>query len=121
MYRVNDKAMKLAKTDSRNDNIPIFLMAEQRDSQRIPVEIMQAIDEFIWTLEDTASFVSGRVEAAAGRYIDQMMPPFIAAMAKFARVHEYSWHTPGHAGGTAFQKSPIGRVFHDYFGENLLR
>ena len=29
--------------------------------------------------------------------------------------------TPGHTGGTAFLKSPIGRIFFDYFGENLLR
>ena len=118
----HDKAVNLVQfIRSRNDNIPIFLMAERRDSQRIPVDIMQAIDEFIWTLEDTASFVSGRVEAAANRYVDQMLPPFIAALARFANVHEYSWHTPGHAGGPGFQKSPIGRVFHDYFGENLLR
>ncbi|HKX57675.1 MAG TPA: Orn/Lys/Arg decarboxylase N-terminal domain-containing protein, partial [Xanthomonadales bacterium] len=118
----HDKAINLVQfIRSRNDKIPIFLMAERRDSQRIPVDIMQAIDEFIWTLEDTASFVSGRVEAAANRYVDQMLPPFIAALARFANVHEYSWHTPGHAGGPGFQKSPIGRVFHDYFGENLLR
>ena len=82
---------------------------------------MQQIDEFIWTLEDTASFVSGRVEAAARRYVEQMLPPFAAALGRFARVHEYSWHTPGHTGGTAFLKSPVGRVFYDYFGENLLR
>jgi arginine decarboxylase len=105
----------------RNDRIPIFLMAERKDGTRIPVEIMQTVDEFIWTLEDTASFVSGRVEAAARRYIEELLPPFAAALGRFARVHEYSWHTPGHAGGPAFQKSPVGRIFHDYFGENLLR
>jgi arginine/lysine/ornithine decarboxylase len=105
----------------RNDRIPIFLMAERKDSMRIPVEIMQAVDEFIWTLEDTASFVSGRVEAATRRYMEEMLPPFAAALGRFARVHEYSWHTPGHTGGTAFLKSPVGRVFYDYFGENMLR
>jgi arginine decarboxylase len=106
---------------SRNDRIPIFLMAERKDSARLPVAIMQLVDEFIWTLEDTASFVSGRVEAAARRYIEALLPPFAAALGRFARVHEYSWHTPGHTGGTAFLKSSVGRVFHDYFGENLLR
>jgi len=106
---------------SRNDRIPIFLMAERKDSMRIPVEIMQNVDEFIWTLEDTASFVSGRVEAAARRYLEALLPPFAAALGRFARVHEYSWHTPGHTGGTAFLKSPVGRIFYDYFGENLLR
>ena len=105
----------------RNDRIPVFLMAERRDSAKLPVEIMQRVDEFIWTLEDTAAFVSGRVEAAARRYVEEMLPPLAKALGRFARVHEYSWHTPGHTGGTAFLKSTVGRVFYDYFGENLLR
>jgi len=105
----------------RNDRIPVFLMAERRDSAKLTVEIMQCVDEFIWTLEDTASFVSGRVEAAARRYIEELLPPMAAALGRFGRVHEYSWHTPGHTGGTAFLKSTVGRVFYDYFGENLFR
>ncbi|MGA9164837.1 MAG: Orn/Lys/Arg decarboxylase N-terminal domain-containing protein [Thiobacillus sp.] len=118
----HDKAKALLDyIRERNDCIPIFLMAERRDSAKLPVEIMQQVDEFIWTLEDTASFVSGRVEAAARRYIEELLPPFGAALGRFARVHEYSWHTPGHTGGTAFLKSTVGRVFYDYFGENLLR
>jgi arginine/lysine/ornithine decarboxylase len=40
---------------------------------------------------------------------------------KFTLDFEYSWHTPGHQGGTAFLKSPVGRIFFDYFGENVLR
>ncbi len=105
----------------RNDRIPVFLMAERRDSAKLTVEVMQRVDEFIWTLEDTGAFVSGRVEAAARRYIEEMLPPLAKALGRFARVHEYSWHTPGHTGGTAFLKSTVGRVFYDYFGENLLR
>lgn len=111
----------LSHIRTRNDRIPIFLMAERKDSTALPVEIMELADEFIWTLEDTASFVSGRVEAATRRYIEQLLPPFAAALGRFGRVHEYSWHTPGHAGGTAFLKSAVGRVFYDYFGENLFR
>ena len=28
---------------------------------------------------------------------------------------------PGHSGGTAFLKSPVGAAFHEFFGENTLR
>ena len=111
----------LAYIRGRNERIPIFLMAERKDATALPIEIMQMADEFIWTMEDTASFVSGRVEAATRRYLEQLLPPMAQALGRFARVHEYSWHTPGHTGGTAFLKSPVGRVFYDYFGENLLR
>lgn len=105
----------------RNDRVPVFLMADSSVAATMPVDVMALVDELVWTTEDTASFVSGRVEAAARRYIDKIMPPMAMALARFAGVHEYSWHTPGHNGGTAFLKSPVGRVFHDYFGENLLR
>lgn len=106
---------------SRNDKIPIFLMAERGEASAIPVEIMEMVDEFIWTLEDTAAFVGGRVAAAVRRYVEVMLPPLAAALMRFSQEYEYSWHTPGHAGGTAFLKSPVGRIFFDYFGENMLR
>ena len=106
---------------SRNDKIPIFLMAERGEASDIPVEVMGMVDEFIWTLEDTAAFVGGRVSAAIRRYLEVMMPPLANALMKFTLDYEYSWHTPGHQGGTAFLKSPVGRIFFDYFGENMLR
>src|SRR5262245_30775443 len=106
---------------SRNDKIPIFLMAERGEASSIPIAVMSMVDEYVWTLEDTAAFVGGRVLAAARRYLEVMLPPLAAALMKFSQEYEYSWHTPGHTGGTAFLKSPVGRVFFDYFGENLLR
>ena len=55
---------------SRNDKIPIFLLAERGEASSIPVDVMAKVDEFIWTLEDTAAFVGGRVTAAIRRYLD---------------------------------------------------
>ena len=105
----------------RNDKIPVFLMAERGEASSIPIEVMEMVDEFIWTLEDTAAFVGGRVAASMRRYLEVLLPPLAAALMKFSQEYEYSWHTPGHTGGTAFLKSPVGRIFFDYFGENLLR
>ncbi len=106
---------------SRNDKVPIFLMAERGAASSIPIDVMEMVDEYVWTLEDTAAFVGGRVVASIRRYLEVMMPPLAAAVMKFSQEYEYSWHTPGHTGGTAFLKSPVGRMFFDYFGENLLR
>src|SRR5262245_51642296 len=106
---------------SRNAKVPIFLLAERGEASSIPIDVMEMVDEYIWTLEDTAAFVGGRVVAAVRRYLEVMMPPLAAATIKFSQEYEYSWHTPGHTGGTAFLKSPVGRIFFDYFGENLLR
>jgi len=116
------RAIELLKfVRSRNDKIPVFLMSERSEASSIPISVMKMSNEFIWTLEDTAAFVGGRVVAAIRRYLEILLPPLAAALMKFTQEYEYSWHTPGHAGGTAFLKSPVGRIFYDYFGENLLR
>ena len=39
----------------------------------------------------------------------------------FTGSHEYLGHTPGHAGGTAFRKSQVGKAFYDFYGESLFR
>jgi arginine decarboxylase len=116
------RALNLIKfVRARNDKIPIFLMSERSEASSIPVSVMEMANEFIWTLEDTAAFVGGRVVAAIHRYLEVLLPPLASALMKFNQEYEYSWHTPGHTGGTAFLKSPVGRIFYDYFGENLLR
>ena len=86
---------------SRNDKIPVFLMAERGEASAIPIDVMEMVDEYIWMLEDTAAFVGGRVVAAIRRYLDTMLPPLAAALTKFTQEYEYSWHTPGHTGGIA--------------------
>ena len=54
-------------------------MAERGEASAIPIEVMEMVDEFIWTLEDTAAFVGGRVVAAMRRYLEVMLPPLAAA------------------------------------------
>ncbi|MGH7586812.1 MAG: Orn/Lys/Arg decarboxylase N-terminal domain-containing protein [Gemmatimonadales bacterium] len=106
---------------SRNARVPIFLMADRNVAGTVTVEVATMADEFVWILEDTASFVAGRAVAAIERYIQALLPPFAAALARYDREREYSWAAPGHQGGIAFLKSPVGRVFFDFYGENLFR
>jgi len=113
---------KLLKTiRTTNENIPVFLMIRGEDAGTLNSEVMTQADELIMLLEDTPFFLAGRIIAAIWRYREEIAPPFTKALMTFAQVYEYSWHTPGHTGGTAFLKSPVGRSFYDYFGENLLR
>jgi arginine decarboxylase len=114
-------AAVLAEMRARNALVPIFLLADHSTASAVPAKVMQDADDFIWLLEDTPDFIGGRILAAIERYRDRILPPMFAALVRFAGIHEYSWHTPGHAGGTAFLKSPVGRAFFDFFGESLLR
>ena len=106
---------------ARNPKVPVFLMADRSITGTVSIEVATLVDEFIWILEDTAAFIGGRASAAIERYIQGLLPPFAAALARYDRDREYSWAAPGHQGGVAFLKSPIGRAFFDYYGENLFR
>ena len=63
----------------------------------------------------------GRSCARPADYLDNLLPPFFKALAHHAERSAYSWHTPGHAGGVGFLKSPVGHALHAFFGENTLR
>ena len=106
---------------ARNAKIPVFLMADRKVAGTVTIEVATLADEFVWILEDTASFIGGRTVAAIERYLQGLLPPFTAALARYDRDREYSWAAPGHQGGVAFLKSPVGRVFFDFYGENLFR
>ena len=117
-----DQATELLRAiRRRNAKVPIFLIADHELARTMTAEVATLADEYVWILEDTAPFITGRVLAAVHRFESQLLPPFAAALLAYNREEEYSWAAPGHQGGIAFTKSPVGRVFFDFFGENLFR
>lgn len=105
----------------RNEEIPIFLHGETRTSRHIPNEILRELNGFIHMYEDTPEFVARYILREARTYLDSLPPPFFRALVQYAADGSYSWHCPGHSGGVAFLKSPVGQMFHQFFGENMLR
>ncbi|HOI62630.1 MAG TPA: Orn/Lys/Arg decarboxylase N-terminal domain-containing protein [Mesotoga sp.] len=106
---------------SKNALIPLFLMTEKLRVKEIPLEIVSQIDGYVWKLEDSPSFIAGRIEEAIERYMEELLPPFLKELIHYVDEFKYSWHTPGHSGGEAFLKSPTGKLFHRFFGENVFR
>jgi arginine/lysine/ornithine decarboxylase len=120
--RGNAAAIDLITTiRARNEFVPIFLLTERDKAKSLTIELVQAIDELVWLLQDTSTFVCGRVMAAVGKYVGGLFGPLVSALYNFNQVHEYSWHTPGHTGGTAFLKHPAGRAFHDFYGAHVFQ
>ncbi|TWT50205.1 Biodegradative arginine decarboxylase [Rubripirellula amarantea] len=105
----------------KNNDIPIFLYGETRTSSHIPNDILRELHGFIHMFEDTPEFVARHILREARAYTDSLAPPFFRALLEYASDGSYSWHCPGHSGGVAFLKSPVGRMFHQFFGENMLR
>lgn len=105
----------------KNADIPIYLYGETRTSRHIPNDILRELHGFIHMFEDTPEFVARHIIREAKSYLDGLSPPFFRALVNYAQDGSYSWHCPGHSGGVAFLKSPIGQMFHQFFGENMLR
>ncbi|KAF0206437.1 MAG: hypothetical protein FD173_127 [Gallionellaceae bacterium] len=105
----------------KNSDIPIYLYGETRTSRHIPNDILRELHGFIHMHEDTPEFVGRHIIREAKSYMDSLAPPFFRALVDYAQDGSYSWHCPGHSGGVAFLKSPVGRMFHQFFGENMLR
>src|SRR6187455_360198 len=105
----------------RNADIPIYLYGETRTSRHIPNDILRELHGFIHMFEDTPEFVARYIVREAKTYLDSLAPPFFRALTHYAQDGSYSWHCPGHSGGVAFLKSPVGQMFHQFFGENMLR
>ncbi|MBL0720320.1 arginine/lysine/ornithine decarboxylase [Piscinibacter sp. Jin2] len=111
----------IAEIRFRNPDIPIYLYGETRTSQHLPNDVLRELHGFIHMFEDTPEFVARHIIREAKSYLDSLAPPFFKALMDYAQDGSYSWHCPGHSGGVAFLKSPVGQMFHQFFGENMLR
>ena len=105
----------------KNLDVPIYIYGETKTSRHIPNDILRELHGFIHTFEDTPEFVARHIIREAKSYLEGLQPPFFKALLDYAEDGSYSWHCPGHSGGVAFLKSPVGQMYHQFYGENMLR
>ena len=102
---------------------PVFLLADRDKCGDIfSPDMLKFSSELVWIFEDSPDFIAGRIAAAIERYRKNLLPPLMKAIWEYnEQQHEYSWAAPGHQGGIGFTKSPAGKKFYDFYGENLFR
>ena len=105
----------------KNADVPIYVYGETKTSRHMPNDVLRELHGFIHMFEDTPEFVARHIIREAKSYLEGIQPPFFKALLDYAEDGSYSWHCPGHSGGVAFLKSPVGQMFHQFFGENMLR
>ncbi|MFC6094002.1 Orn/Lys/Arg decarboxylase N-terminal domain-containing protein [Saccharothrix lopnurensis] len=121
VVRSGDGGVLRLLLDRFSARLPVFLLTTGEYDDEAPLWVSEVVNGWIWLLEDTPDFIAGRIDFAARQYLEHVLPPFFRELRRFDDTHAYSWHTPAHAGGVAFLKSPVGRAFHDYYGERLFR
>ncbi len=105
----------------KNADVPIYVYGETKTSRHLPNDILRELHGFIHMFEDTPEFVARHIIREAKSYLESVQPPFFKALLDYAEDGSYSWHCPGHSGGVAFLKSPVGQMYHQFYGENMLR
>ena len=100
---------------------------------KIPVFLIKTGDEAfdddeigsVYRIMDTDHFdkklYSRQIEAAAAQYETNLLPPFFGALRDYVEEGNSEFDCPGHQGGQYFRRHPVGRLFYEFFGENLFR
>jgi arginine decarboxylase len=111
----------LAAKRRHNDRLPIFLFGDERTAEMVPSGVLKHANAFMRLFEDSPQFLARAIVRAAHQYVERLPPPMFKSLMDYTLHASYSWHTPGHGGGVAFRKSPVGQLFYEFFGENTLR
>lgn len=104
-----------------NIDLPIFAFTGSRTFLEVDIQTLKLNLHFISYKADQASIISDRVKSSIKEYVEELIPPFTKALFDYASKNIYSYCTPGHAGGTAFLNSPVGAIFHDFYGPNIFK
>ncbi|WP_025822419.1 lysine decarboxylase [Shewanella marina] len=115
-------SMELCKEiNNLNEYLPLYTFANHQSTLDISLTDLQLnIHFFEYTLDTVADIVI-KINQATEEYKDIIMPPLTKALMKYATEAKYTFCTPGHMGGTAFNKSPAGSIFYDFYGANTFK
>jgi len=108
----------LHRLDAR---IPALMLADRAEVEQLPLADAEHTQGAFWLQEDTAAFVAGRIERLVADYTAELLSPFFGALKRYVDNYNWVWCCPGHNGGIFYRKTPLGRIFFDFVGEEFLR
>ncbi len=111
----------LQRIKAINHHLPIFVVTQSHELKDATLKLLNNDINFFWKYGDTYDFIVGRIKKITTDYLISLLPPFFKQLKHYTEEYNYAWHTPGHMGGVAFLKSPVGRMFYDFYGENIFR
>lgn len=105
----------------RSTEVPLFLLSENNVTEHVPLTVLRQVAEYIYFYSETPSFISNRINTAIKNYTKNLLPPYFKTLKNFTEDGDYYWDCPGHMGGMAYLKHPVGVEFFNFFGENMFR
>ncbi|ELW9439909.1 lysine decarboxylase [Pluralibacter gergoviae] len=104
-----------------NDRLPVYAFANNNSTLDVTMNDLRLNVRFFEYRLGSAEDIAVKIRQSTDDYIDSILPPLNKALYKYVQEEKYTFCTPGHMGGTAFNLSPVGSLFYDFFGENTMR
>ena len=104
-----------------NEQLPIFAFSNSDSVIDVDMSDLKANLEFFEYELSSAKDIAVKIEQRIEAYKDAITPPLTKALFDFVKQGKYTFCTPGHMSGTAYQRSPIGTMFYDFFGPNTFK
>ncbi len=104
-----------------NDKLPLFAFINDKTALDLKVADLDSNIHFYDYVLNNVPDTAERIHLRIDEYISQILPPFTKALFKYVSEEKYTFCTPGHMGGTAFEQSPVGSLFYDFYGENTFK
>ena len=99
-----------------NEYLPLYAFINTHSTMDVSVQDMRMALWFFEYALGQAEDIAIRMRQYTDEYLDNITPPFTKALFTYVKERKYTFCTPGHMGGTAYQKSPVGCLFYDFFG-----
>ncbi|OON39870.1 lysine decarboxylase LdcC [Izhakiella australiensis] len=104
-----------------NEYLPLYAFINTHSSLDVSINEMRMALWFFEYALNAAEDIAQRIRQYTDEYLDSITPPLTKALFTYVKEGKYTFCTPGHMAGTAYQKSPVGTLFYDFFGANTLK
>lgn len=104
-----------------NEYLPVFAFSSSNSVTDATFQQLSLNVEFFEYEISNAADIAVTITQKVEEYEKAVTPPLTRALMNFAKEGKYTFCTPGHMSGTAFQHSPVGALFYDFFGANTFK
>ncbi|MGY0159891.1 lysine decarboxylase CadA [Edwardsiella tarda] len=104
-----------------NEHLPVYAFANTHSTLDVSLSDLRLNVEFFEYALGAAEDIALKIRQSTDAYVDEILPPLTKALFNYVKEGKYTFCTPGHMGGTAFQKSPVGSLFYDFYGANAMK
>lgn len=94
-----------------NEYLPLYAFINTHSTMDVSVQDMRMALWFFEYALGQAEDIAIRMRQYTNEYLDNITPPFTKALFTYVKERKYTFCTPGHMGGTAYQKARLAVCF----------